>query len=352
MAIKQSIWTLDGKKLDTTTLENEKELEDLLSKNIAMLNEDWLLIGRQVAVAGGYIDLLCIDRGGALIVIELKKELTPREVTAQAIDYASCISEWQIEDIAQVYLNYTKNTGTLNDAFKDKFKIPLDEENINNDINIVIVASKMDKSTERIITYLNNKYGVPVNILFFSVFYHGNERLLSRAWLIDESEPAPVKLNKNDWNGEYYVSFGEGPERRWSDAQKYGFISAGGGSWYTKTLSILNVGDRIWVNIPQKGYVGVGKVTETSVKANEAIFIADGIEKDFFNLELEGHYLKNESDENAEYIVKVEWIKTVKVSSAKKEIGFFGNQNSACKPVNDKWIFTINRLKEAWGLSR
>jgi len=348
MTIQQSIWTLDGKKLDTTTLENEKELEDLLSKNISILNEDWLLIGRQVLVAGGYIDLLCIDRGGTLIVIELKKDMTPREVAAQAIDYASCISTWQIEDIAQVYLKFTNNTGTLNDAFKNKFKIQLDEENINNDVSIVIVASKMDNSTERIITYLNNKYGVPINILFFSVFYHGNERLLSRAWLIDESEPTPKKHNTADWNGEYYASFGESTERKWADAQKYGFISAGGGAWYTKTLSILDVGDRVWVNIPQKGYVGVGKVTEKAIIASEAKFLIDGEEKNFFDLDLEGHYYKNETDENAEYIVKVDWIKKVSASSAIKELGFFGNQNSACKPVNDKWNYTIGRLKDIW----
>ena len=179
MAIKQSIWTLDGKKLDITTLSNEKELEDLLAQNIAMLNEDWLLIGRQVSVAGGYIDLLCIDRGGSLIVIELKKDLTPREVTAQAIDYASCVSEWHIEDIAQVYLKFSNNSGSLNEAYKNKFNSTLDEENINNnEVSIVIVASKMDNSTERIITFLNGKYAVPINILFFSVFSHGNEKLL------------------------------------------------------------------------------------------------------------------------------------------------------------------------------
>lgn len=350
MAIKQSIWTLDGKRLDITTLDNEKILEDLLNQNIAMLNEDWLLIGRQVSVAGGYIDLLCIDRGGSLIVIELKKDLTPREVAAQAIDYASCVSEWHIEDIAQVYLKFSNNIGSLNEAFKSKFNTVLDEENINNEVSIIIVASKMDNSTERIITYLNGKYGVPINILFFSVFSHGNEKLLSRVALIDETEPVPSKHSVVDWNGEYYVSFGEGSERRWSDAQKYGFISAGGGAWYSKTLSILDVGDRIWVNIPQKGYVGVGKVIETAKKANEVVFTVDGIVKKFFELNLEGDYYKEEVGENAEYIVKVEWIKTVKVANAKKELGFFGNQNSACKPVNDKWLFTIKRLNDAWGI--
>ncbi len=351
MAIQQSIWTLDGEKLDTTTLSTEKELEDLLCKNIDMLNADWLIIGRQVSVEGGYIDILCIDRGGTLIVVELKKELTPREVAAQAIDYASCVSDWHIEDIAQAYLKYSNNTGSISEAYTKKFGAALSDEDIeNNDVNIVIVASKMDKSTERIITYLNEKYGVPVNILFFSVFSHKDEKLISRAWLIDETEPVIKKTTVAEWNGEYYVSFGDNSDRRWQDAVKYGFISAGGGSWYTKTLSILSPGDRIWVNIPQTGYVGVGKVTDVAVKAQDARFNVDNVEKEFFDLDLDGYYYQNENDDQAEYIVKVDWIKTVDIKNAVKEIGFFGNQNTACRPANDKWLFTIERLKKAWGI--
>jgi len=40
---------------------------------------------------GGIIDLLCIDESGNLIVVELKRDKTPREVTAQTLDYASWV---------------------------------------------------------------------------------------------------------------------------------------------------------------------------------------------------------------------------------------------------------------------
>ena len=55
-----------------------------------MLDPDLLVIGRQVPTGfGGTVDLLCLDPTGALVVVELKKGKTPREVTAQALDYAS-----------------------------------------------------------------------------------------------------------------------------------------------------------------------------------------------------------------------------------------------------------------------
>ncbi len=41
-----------------------------------------------------------------------------------------------------------------------------------------------------------------------------------------------------------YVSFGDMSSRSWADALPYGFISAGGGSWYSQTLKLLSPGDR------------------------------------------------------------------------------------------------------------
>lgn len=41
-------------------------------------------------------------------------------------------------------------------------------------------------------------------------------------------------------------------------------VCAGGGSWYSRTLGLLEPGARVWVNVPSKGYVGVGRVTEVA----------------------------------------------------------------------------------------
>ena len=50
---------------------------------------------------------------------------------------------------------------------------------------------------------------------------------------------------------------------------KYGFNSAGGGTWYSNSLGMLEPGSRIWVNVPSRGYVGVGKVTAPVCKVDE-----------------------------------------------------------------------------------
>lgn len=125
---------------------------------------------------------------------------------------------------------------------------------------------------------------------------------------------------------------------------KHGFISAGGGEWYSKTLKMLKRGDRAWVNIPKTGYVGVGEVIGPRVIADE--FITD-------DMTLTGSYNTEAEfgEDKAEFFVPVKWLKTVAQENAISEIGFFGNQNSVCTPKTEKWLHTVKRLKDIWLIS-
>ena len=356
MSIEHTVWSLDKKKpLPEAELKDEKELELLLHDNIEILNKSWLVLGNQIKTdAGKYIDILCMDHDEDLVVIELKKDMTPREVTAQAIDYAASVSKLSANEIAQIYLDHSKNSKNLNDAYKEKYGAELDEDTINQNVKMVIVAAQMDGSTERIISYLSDTYQVDINIVFFRVFQCENQRIISRAWFKEDvEETLPKKSSsKHDWNNEYYVSYGvDNNSRNWDDAVKYGFISAGGGDWYSHTLQMLSPGDRIWVNIPNIGYVGVGTVTDSVSQAKDIKFSVDNKEVGMRGLPLNGQYFHNEDDpDKAEYVVKIDWIKTVPKSKAIKELGFFGNQNTVCRPTTDKWDFTIQRLKKYWGI--
>lgn len=353
MAISQIVWSLEKKiPLQEGQLINEKELEDLLCTNIEILNRNWIVIGRQVKTsAGKYIDILCMDRDGDLVIVELKKDLTPREVTAQVIDYASCIEALSLDEIAEEYLRFSKNIQTLNEEYELKFGNKLDEDSVNKNVKMVIVAAKMDDTTERIINYLRDKYRVDINVLFFSVYQYNGERLISHVWFQEDVETQiPSEKSLRKWNHEYYVSFGSG-DRKWSDAVKYGFVSAGGGNWYSNTLKMLLPGNRIWVNIPHTGYVGVGVVEEVAQIAKDVIFLTEEGEKKISDLETEGNYLDSANDEEkAEYVVKVKWLKNVTEKEAIKELGFFGNQNSVCRPTDSKWDFTVERLKTLWNV--
>ncbi len=57
-----------------------------------------------------------------------------------------------------------------------------------------------------------------------------------------------------------------------------------------------------------------------------------------------------EDDDTAEYLVRIQWTHTVPTAKAVKELGFFGNQNTVCRPTDPKWNHTVERLKQVWGV--
>lgn len=78
MTQKIRMWevTLDEKLIEIPSIQIalEKRLEDRLESDISMLDENLLVIGRQVRTDfGSEIDLLCLDNAGDTAVIELKR---------------------------------------------------------------------------------------------------------------------------------------------------------------------------------------------------------------------------------------------------------------------------------------
>jgi len=353
MPIKHAIWKVATRPspLPVSTLLNEQQLEDMIVSVPEILSSEWMLIGRQEQTGlGGRIDLLALAPDASLVLVELKRNRTPRDIVAQALDYASWMEQLTAERINQIYQRFS-NGGKLDEAFKRHFDVELDEDTLNKSHQIILVAAELDDSTERIITYLNAR-NIAINAVFFQVFQYGKERLLSRAWLIDPSQTqvnaATTTSNSRErepWNGEYYVTYGGG--RSWEDARTYGFVSAGGGSWFSQTLRMLSPGNRIWVNIPKTGYVGVGRVLEPSVTAKSFKVKTKAGEKPCLKVLSDPKRFSRDANDpdKAEYFVRVEWLDTVPESGAFYEVGLFGNQNTVCQPTAPKWSHTVERLK-------
>jgi len=355
MPIHHAIWKVGGQPapLTVTKLASEKELEDMITARPEILSAEWMLIGRQEKTSfGGIIDLLAIAPDGSLVLIELKRDKTPREIVAQALDYASWVENLKPDKIAQIYDRFRPGR-SLDEDFKIRFGAELDEDALNGSHQIIIVAAELDASTERILGYLNAR-DIAINALFFQVFQLGEEKLLSRAWLLDPGQTqvnatttTPTKGEKEPWNGEFYVSFGDTTSRSWEDAVKFGFISAGGGSWYSQTLKMLSPGDRVWVKIPKTGYVGVGIVKEEVQAVKDFTVTVDGVEHPALDVLRHRDLYRQTADdpEKSEYFVRVEWLATLPREKAFNEVGLFGNQNSVCQPVAASWRHTVERLK-------
>ena len=170
----------------------EERLEDWLESDISMLDANLMVIGRQVQTAfGGLIDLLCLDSNGDTVVVELKRGKTPREVTAQALDYASWVRELSFNEITDIAQRYAKLDGSLSEAFAERFGDPL-PDTLNQNHRALIVAEVMDDSTERIVRYLAD-LNVPINVATVQYFKAQDGReMLGQVFLV-EPEQAMAK---------------------------------------------------------------------------------------------------------------------------------------------------------------
>lgn len=103
---------------------------------------------------------------------------------------------------------------------------------------------------------------------------------------------------------------------RRDDARRYGFVSAGGGKWFSRTLRQVPVGARVFTCIPKTGYVGIGEVTGPARPADEAVLTIDGRDVPFRSLESNGPYRHDVAgprpgEDYREWVLPVRWISTV-----------------------------------------
>jgi hypothetical protein len=340
------------RRLTKARLENEALLETWIADQPDLLGQDLLIIGRQVRTDhGGIIDLLAIDWDGRVHILELKREKTPRDVVAQALDYASWVVTLGSEKLDVICNGYLKiDLGT---AFRARFGIAL-PETLNEEHIMTIVASSLDPSSERIVEYLSKEHNLNINVVSFSIFGDGEGRMLGRSWLIDPSkveqraEAMSERRVVGDWTGYYFVNVGESESegRSWEDCVLYGFVSGGQGERYRRAMLNLQPNDKIFAYVGHKGYVGYGIVTESAVMARDFETKKGSLLKQ----PLRGikALIENVDDEiNAEYVVAVEWKKTFDRDHAQTFPGIFANQNIVCKLRDTR---TLEFLMERFGV--
>jgi len=355
MPIRTAIWKVGASptRLLEAVLPKEQILEEMIIAAPSILSDEWMLIGRQEETGfGGRVDLLAIAPDGSLVLIELKRDRTPREVVAQSLDYAGWVNDLRSDEIAAIYERFAPGQ-SLSQDFQKRFGVVLDEETLNQTHQIIIVAASIDDSTERIVHYLSER-DILINVLCFQVFSNAGEQLLSRSWLLDPvltqvSAAIATNSQAEPWNGEFYCNYGHFPGvRSWDEAVKYGFICAGNGAFYTRTLYLLKAGDRIWVKAPGYGFVGVARVTGPAQSAATFTLKTPDGERPALDVLTGGTYHRDEASEHCEHFVPVTWLQTVPLENAINEVGLFGNQHSVCKPTVEKWRKTVERLKKVF----
>ncbi len=178
----------------------ESVLEGWLEFNADGLLEDgrMLVIGRQVVTnLGGFIDLLGLDREGNVVVVELKRDRTPRETMAQALEYASFAERLDMEQLEAILRTYLNDESlNLAEYHRAHFNLGSDEAvAFNKDQRIVVVGQRVAPEIRQTSSYLRSK-GIRTTCVEFTFFRdHGGTRLLTQEIVIGTDGPKQVHVS-------------------------------------------------------------------------------------------------------------------------------------------------------------
>ena len=216
MATNIKTWEIVEGKLSpiksTLADNNRKETEHLeswIKTKPEILGTDILIIGEQVFTKSGPLDFLAIDNNGNIVVVELKRDKLARVALAQAIDYASDLSTWDIDKLSEICMSYTGNS--LEEHIAENFEdIEIDDLTINQTQRLLLVGFSIEESLIRMIEWLSSNFDLSVNAIILNYVKTSNgTELLSRTVTIPEeiakekTSKKKFKIEMSDDPGEY-----------------------------------------------------------------------------------------------------------------------------------------------------
>lgn len=180
----------------------EAILEGWMELNPGNILEDGsiLIIGRQVCTnLGGFIDLLALDRDGNVVVIELKRNKTPRDTIAQSLEYASFAELLDTDQLEELLISYLNDESlSLAEYHREYFNLALDEAvAFNKDQRIVVVGQRISPEIRQTATFLRDR-GIRVTCVEFTFFQaQGGPRLLSQEIVVGNESVKPIKVTSS-----------------------------------------------------------------------------------------------------------------------------------------------------------
>ena len=174
-------------------LKERQHLQEWIAKNPEVLGEELLVIQKEFdgfSDTHERLDLLALDKGGKLVVIENKLDDSGRDVTWQAIKYASYCSSMSQDEIVSIFAKYLN--GSEEDArekilsFFDKEDMEDIELNPENSQRIIFVAANFRKEVTSSVLWLRN-FGIDVCCIKVSPYMSNGK------FMVELDEFIPIK---------------------------------------------------------------------------------------------------------------------------------------------------------------
>src|SRR5437870_2899791 len=162
---KLGIWQVSGgtlTRLDASSLEVERDLESWIEQDPALLQAGLEIVGRQVQLESGPLDLLAIDPQGRWVVVEIKRDHLDRKAIAQVIDYAACLGDLTADQLRAKVEPYLASKGLDLDEMLEQRDAAAALDPNQREVLLFVVGTGRAPSLERIVRFLAGKHEVPV----------------------------------------------------------------------------------------------------------------------------------------------------------------------------------------------
>lgn len=302
------------------------DLQRLLRDDIAVIDPDLLVIAEEFRdwdESQRRIDLLAVDRGANLVVIELKRDERGGHMELQALRYAAMVANLEFEDaVAQL----AKLRGWLAAEAERSileflgWESPVDG-GFAADVRIILIAADFSNELCGTVLWLNDR-DLDIRCVRLQPHELADRVVLDVESIVPLPEASAYAQKRKQkaqadrharreprvWTGYYFVNVGERDDldRSWEDCRKYGFLRVGGGREWSDQIAPIQVGDLVLAYLNGHGYVGLGRVTQTATLASR--FTLDGGER-LIDQPLEGGFevIAPDDEENGEYCLGVAW---------------------------------------------
>ena len=145
---------------------------------------------------GGFIDLLGVDREGNVVVVELKRDGTPRDVVAQALEYAAFAARLDVDALEGILRVHEQDESlSLADCHRECFSVGQSEAvAFNKDQHIVVVGQHVTPAIRQTASFLGSK-GIRVTCVEFTFFKAAEGgRLLSQEIVVGTEHAKPRRV--------------------------------------------------------------------------------------------------------------------------------------------------------------
>ncbi|MCY3591071.1 MAG: endonuclease NucS [Acidobacteria bacterium] len=185
---KQAQQQWEPRRIERSQIDLEKHLEDWIVNDVSLIGQGLTLVGRQVTIDDGRLDLLAVDLQDRWVVIEVKPGLLDSGALNQALYYASSLARLDTEEISEKLESGFSELGD-EEALSARVRQLLDEEE-EREIALLLVGAGVHPGLERMNGFLG-RFGIPISVVSFEVFeLNGGPKLLVRE-VIDEAVEPP-----------------------------------------------------------------------------------------------------------------------------------------------------------------